>query len=227
MGRTTFTTKIRIVQVIGASWTFFLCASLLNAECISGNCANGRGDFIAKAGERILFKYSGEWKNGVFEGKGVRIFFDRKGRKSSEYEGSWSQGKRNGPGSLKSYLDGIIDSECHGSWSKNELHGEGKCTYYSRGRKIAILESKWSQGIVSGKGTYTRFSLNGKVIARIQAHFRGDYAKGTLWEYENGKVLREYNGELLNFAKHGLGTLKYSDGRVEKGTWVRGKLVSK
>ena len=127
---------------------------------------------------------------------------------------------------MKGFLDGQIDSECSGSWLQNEMHGSGVCVYFAEGRKVAVMRGQWSEGSEKGPGTYERYGKNGKLIARIKAQFRGDYAKGTLWEYAGGKVIREYQGELLKYAKHGKGRLKHADGKVEEGTWVRGKLTA-
>ena len=44
-----------------------LSANAYAQECIKGNCDNGYGIFIYSK----VDKYDGEWKNGMFNGKGT------------------------------------------------------------------------------------------------------------------------------------------------------------
>ena len=44
--------------------------SISIAECISGDCINGRGTFYSEYGD----KYVGEWKDGKKHGKGICIW---------------------------------------------------------------------------------------------------------------------------------------------------------
>ena len=53
----------------------FICCNWSYADCISGDCVNGKGTFTSSNGT----KFEGEFKNGKKDGKGTYTFPD--GRK--------------------------------------------------------------------------------------------------------------------------------------------------
>ena len=57
--------------------------------CISGNCQNGKGEYIDPQGNH----YAGYFRNGKFHGKGLCRYKD-----GSVYSGSWRDGKPDGKG---------------------------------------------------------------------------------------------------------------------------------
>jgi len=65
---------------------FFLCllSSPLFAQCIEGDCQNGKGTMQFPGGS----KYIGEWKNGQMNGKGEFIFYS-----GAKYAGEWHEDK--------------------------------------------------------------------------------------------------------------------------------------
>ena len=62
---------------------FFLSATVY-AQCIEGNCQNGKGTMQFPGGS----KYIGEWKNGQMNGKGEFLFSS-----GASYVGEWREDK--------------------------------------------------------------------------------------------------------------------------------------
>lgn len=113
-------------------------------------------------------KYIGNFKNGMFNGKGKMIynndFFLIKGgyiyrsEKLGYYQGDWINGKRDGIGTLCS------SDSCEsrnfiyvGEWKDDMKHGNG-IMYYGRNKIInhlAKYDGSWKAGMRHGKGTYT------------------------------------------------------------------------
>ena len=110
--------------------------------CISGDCENGQGTFIDKWG----CKYVGEWKNGRYDGQGIRTYSDE-----SKYVGEWKDGQYHGQGK-KSEPSG---SYYEGGWKKGKQDGYG--TEYWKG-DIFVGEFEMHEK-KKGKMTYR----NGKV----------------------------------------------------------------
>jgi hypothetical protein len=63
---------------------FCLLSSPLFAQCIEGDCQNGKGTMQFPGGSQ----YIGEWKNGQMNGKGEFIFYS-----GAEYAGEWREDK--------------------------------------------------------------------------------------------------------------------------------------
>jgi hypothetical protein len=59
------------------------------AQCLEGDCLNGTGTVQLPSGSR----YTGGFRNGLFEGHGVMYFYN-----GSRYEGMWKQGAMEGEG---------------------------------------------------------------------------------------------------------------------------------
>lgn len=82
-------------------------------------------------------------------------------------------------------------------------HGKGRLDFYEKGRPIGFYDGSWVYGEWSGYGLL------------INEHLSQD-----------GSVkLDRYEGEFLDNAKHGKGTMKYRDGRTFQGTLVMDKIV--
>ncbi len=127
------------------TYTVLLCTCInnLNAQCISGNCEDGRGVFKYDGGDRyegqflegkrngqgVYYwasgnKYDGEWLNGEQHGRGIMTYTN-----GDEYDGYFKNGKRHGYGSL--YTARLYVPNCPG------------CKYYV---------GDWENGVKSGKG---------------------------------------------------------------------------
>ena len=59
---------------------FIICYQVSSAQCISGNCYNGKGVYSFSAGS----SYDGEWKNGNQNGKGKYTY-----KNGDVYDGNW------------------------------------------------------------------------------------------------------------------------------------------
>jgi hypothetical protein len=72
--------------------------SLINvrAQCISGNCKNGKGTYVYPSGA----KYVGEFRDGEIHGVGVCYYTN-----GSKYSGEWKHRYPDGKGT-KTYSDG-------------------------------------------------------------------------------------------------------------------------
>jgi len=169
-----------------------------SAECIKGNCENGYGIFIYSK----VDKYDGEWKNGMFNGKGTLsseigilvanwidniptgsvIFTTFKGDK---YVGEMKNGKQDGFGTY-SYPNG---DEYSGEWKNGVSDGKGEYIYNDGGK----YTGEWKNGKQNGVG--------------IQ-----------MWANGNS-----YSGEIRNNQLHGYGV--YTDKIAScEGNFINGKM---
>lgn len=77
--------------------------------------------------------YTGEWKNGMRDGKGVQLWPD-----GSKYEGEWLEDKANGKGKLV-HADGDIYD---GSWVNDKATGTGTYYHVNGAKYIGELSSR-------------------------------------------------------------------------------------
>ena len=97
------------------SFVFLLLfAATLSAQCVSGNCTNGKGTFQYPSGA----KYIGDFKNGEIHGIGVCYYTN-----GSKYSGEWKNRYPDGKGT-KTYSDGTTRT---GLWKKGKpVNEQGK-----------------------------------------------------------------------------------------------------
>ncbi len=101
-----------ILSFLSGMWIYlFLCGSLF-PECVVGNCSSGYGSAIFSKGD----SYSGNWRNGKAEGKGILKYVD-----GNRYSGDWRDGKADGQGTMN-YADG---TKYVGEWKSSLAHGKG------------------------------------------------------------------------------------------------------
>ncbi len=112
-----------------------LSLQFATAQCIKGNCTNGKGAYVFKSGA----KYVGEFKNGRIYKYGTLYFSDGK-----VYTGQWKNQRRNGKGQM-SYGDGAVYK---GYFVNNKREGMGRLTL-SNGE---IYEGEWKNDLKHGKG---------------------------------------------------------------------------
>ena len=139
--------------------------------------------------------YEGKVKNGKFNGKGKRLYFEKgklvgefKDNKAhgqgiytyldgAKYVGGYKSGKKHGTGTL-TYPDG---DEYKGEWKKSMFHGHGSYIFKD-GRKYV---GYWKKDKKNGQGTftwtngniYTGFWKNGKF------HGQGTLTKKNRYKY--------------------------------------------
>jgi len=94
---------MKIVQRITAILLFLSLGSIMHAQCISGDCANGSGSYTFKNNSAI---YSGDFKNSKPHGFGTCEYYN-----GDQYTGFWDSGKFSGQGRLTqssgNYLNGL------------------------------------------------------------------------------------------------------------------------
>lgn len=123
-----------IVSVVALMCTL-LSSSAVSAQCVTGNCINGKGSFVFESGA----KYSGEFQNSQMSGQGILTFTN-----GDKYLGSFLNQYREGQGKFV-FANG---DEYLGKVKKNKFSGEGTMKY-ADGR---IYEGNWEDNKPNGLG---------------------------------------------------------------------------
>ena len=120
------------------------------------------------------------------------------------YKGQWKDGKREGFGRMKYYMNGLGSVEYSGEWHDDEPHGKGSFKKYSS-VTTETYTGEWKMGKRHGHGHYYEH-----------------------WD-KNTFPTTEYDGEWENDKEHGYGTCSYaapysySPQDVYEGEWYEGK----
>ncbi|MFT5760159.1 MAG: hypothetical protein ACI9LM_004943 [Alteromonadaceae bacterium] len=154
-------TPFRIMNKIYIS-LFCLLAFNVYAGCVSGDCKNGEGTFLWDGGS-----YTGEWRDGKRNGKGVFTWSD-----GSKYTGEWRDSERDGEG----FLTWANGNKYTGEWRSRKRDGYGVYTW-ADGSKYT---GEWRRGKMEGEGTL----LISGLYAKTGYFFNGDYW-GTIAEWKN------------------------------------------
>ncbi|GLR18580.1 caspase family protein [Portibacter lacus] len=133
-----------------------LCAISLSAQCIKGNCSNGKGTYIFNSGS----KFTGNFKNGRIHEYGTLYFSD--GR---IYKGQWSSQRRHGKGVMK-YKDGSIYA---GDFELNNRQGKGKLTLASGD----VYDGHWKNDQLEGQGFVEYASGEKKMVNWVNGKIQG------------------------------------------------------
>ena len=171
---------------------------ILNAQCSSGDCKNGKGTYLY--GEN---KYVGEFKNGNKNGKGTYYYAN-----GNKYEGDFRFDKFNGKGKLTYSNSNIYEGEF------KDGKKVGKGTFYLKHNEKYIGEFRYNK--FNGPGTY--YYINGD-------KYRGSFkdgkknGKGTYY-YAMGN---KYTGEFRNDIRNGMGTFYFINGNKYHGIFDNGK----
>lgn len=174
----------------------------MQAQCISGNCKNGKGTYQYESGA----KYTGEFHNGKIEGKGSLYFSN-----GNVYTGDWVNMYREGKGKMK-YASGEVYT---GEFKKSKCSGEGTITY-TNGDRYA---GSWDADAPNGTGTYYYSDGDRYVGNFVNGKYDGE---GTMF-YKNGAT---YSGHWKNNQKDGQGLFVKTDGTKIAGLWDNGVLMS-
>ncbi len=115
--------------IISFSFLFFtICAPMiLDAECIKGNCENGKGTFVISPKS----VYNGSFKDGKYHGHGTCTFPN-----GAKYVGQWKNGKMHGKGVYTLSKK----SRYVGEFKDGMFNGYG--TLYSEDGKV-VYKGKW------------------------------------------------------------------------------------
>jgi len=122
---------------------------------------------------KYVFRYKGEWKDGLANGKGIREIFGSTDIDHSVYEGEFKDGKPNGYG--KQTYDITRDEEkfapyYEGEFKNGQHHGFGTyyygCSSYRRGNLV--------DGQFTGRGIYYNAITNRTWMGFYVDDKRGD-----------------------------------------------------
>lgn len=101
-------------------------------KCISGNCQNGNGEYYIP---RMRATYKGQFKDGLFHGKGKMTFekpigSDGKPFDMGFYDGEWERGEKNGYGVQDYGGDPTFSRKTYyGYWKNGARNGWGKIVF--------------------------------------------------------------------------------------------------
>ena len=149
-------------------------------------------------------KYKGEIKNFLRNGKGIYT------SETEEYEGNWSEDKKEGEGFLK-FKEGITYK---GSFKKDKLHGKG--------------EMKWPNNTYYlGEFSNNLFHGNGYLKGSNENSYKGNFSRGAYngeGEFKWVKGIRAaiYRGNYSWGKKDGRGQLSFDNGNSYIGCWESG-----
>lgn len=170
---------------------FFLMTSMLQANCISGNCMNGKGTYLYRDGS----KYTGNFSKGKAHGQGT--YYHRDG---ATYVGSFDKGVKHGTGKLTFKTKEIYT----GQFVNGVINGKGKMVYSNGDTYLG----EWVNGKSSGVGKYV--FADGEV-------YEGEFVNGFFSGH--GKLTRVdgsyYDGEWVNSKKDGEG-IAFTKGKKMK-----------
>jgi len=191
-----------------------LVSSVVSAQCIAGDCVNGRGTFVYPSGA----KYIGDFKNGEIHGVGVCYYTD-----GSKYSGEWKSRYPDGKGT-KTYTDGTKRT---GNWRKGKPVDEkgNLLEEYIANKK----EEQQDDGTNIQTGCISGDCKNGPGIFAYPdgSKYEGDFANGKfdgngVFNFANGD---KYVGQFKNNFPHGSGTRKHVNGTEESGDWREGEFI--
>lgn len=153
----------------------------LVGRCMSGDCQNGYGEAVSKAGRYVgnfeegrfhgkgkyEFKkndaiYIGQFRNNLRDGEGTYIWSN-----TSFYDGEWSKNQREGLGIMK-YADG---GKYIGRWKNNRRDGQGTMYYANEDR----YEGEWKFGQPNGRGVMYYQNGERKRGIWLNGHLRREY----------------------------------------------------
>ena len=172
----------------------------------------------------VIKYYSGNFKNGLFHGKGTF-----RGTGDYEYIGQFKNGKLDGKGEIK-YADdngsfkGIFknDKKVKGKWifksgdqydgdiKDDTANGFGKSIYKESG---TIYIGEFKDGAWHGKGTQ-KLKDSQVYVGSFKNGRRHGYG-----EVVNKKSKVSYKGNWVNGVRKGYGEFDYGDGGIYKGNW--------
>jgi hypothetical protein len=193
--------------------------------------------------------YDGEYKNGLFHGKGTMVW-----RNGAVYNGGFKNGLFHGVATYKhangdtykgTFSDGMEEGTGHftttngdeysGGFAKGEFHGKGRYkekdgnTYEGNFKKSALNGIGKITYIDAGEytGEVKNWKMHGKGVYQIDnggTKYQGNFVDGTLTGY--GKVTFQtgdtYIGQIEEWTGNGQGEMKKKNGTYYKGEFKNG-----
>jgi len=174
--------------------------------------------------------YTGETKNGQFQGQGTYYWAD-----GGRYVGEWSENKRQGQGTM-SWANG---QKYIGQWWDDELNGQGvmelpngdkyigesrNSNRHGQGTMIWSDGTKyigeWKNNMMHGQGTIDNF-MGTKYVGQWMLDKR--HGNGSMTNSSGEK----YIGEWFNDMMHGQGTQTMVNGEIRTGHWENDSFMGK
>lgn len=186
----------------------------LQAQCVQGDCINGRGTYIYPSGA----KYVGDFKDGEIHGIGVCYYTD-----GSKYSGEWKHRYPDGRGT-KTYPDGTKRT---GLWKRGkpvDENGNILEEYIVRKK-----EEQQDDGTNIQSGCLKGDCKNGYGVFAYPdgSKYEGEFVngkfngQGTFYFADSSR----YSGEFKENYPHGQGTRTYANGKQETGQWRQGEFI--
>jgi hypothetical protein len=174
----------------------------LTAQCLKGNCSQGKGTYLFKDGST----YGGSFLNNLPHGYGRQQY-----KNGNVYEGYWVQGKKSGQG-VFTFASGNV---FNGQFEKDVIKGSGRM-FYKNG---VVYNGQWAFNKPHGQGVY---------VFADQQQYEGDFVSG--YFEGNGKYRHKdgstFTGKWQKHAKEGQGILVRKDGRSFRQTYHQNRLIS-
>jgi len=96
-------------------------------------------------------KYTGEWKDGKMDGKGIISFGEKSEFPGKYYDGLWKEGEKNGHGIMFFGRTGkFAMCKYTGDWKDNKMDGFGKFEWADG----SYYEGPWQYNKQEGNGVY-------------------------------------------------------------------------
>jgi hypothetical protein len=204
-----------MIRVFFSLSLLFFAVQSAHAQCVSGNCKDGKGTYLYPSGA----KYIGEFKNGEISGVGVCYYTD-----GSKFSGEWKQRFPDGKGT-KTYSDGTKRT---GDWRKGKpVDEKGNILedYISKKK-----EERTDDGTNIQSGCLSGDCKDGIGVFAYPdgSKYEGGFANGKfsgqgVFTFANGDI---YTGNFKNNYPHGDGTRTHGTGNPpETGEWREGEFV--
>ena len=181
---------------------FLTWLTAVHAQCISGDCENGKGTYVYSDNTRI----EGDWKDGEPNGKCTIIY-----KSGDIYQGEMEIGVKNGFGKYTFKSGDYYE----GYYKNGERNGYGKfvkANGYSE-------EGVYTNNIISGNVTITYPDGDRYVGVIKDKNLNGD----GIYYYSNGD---KFEGSFKDGKKSGHGVLYFAKGGMLKGIWHDGDYIS-
>ena len=184
----------------------------IHAQCISGDCKNGKGIYLYPSGA----KYVGDFKNGEIHGIGTCHYTN-----GSKYQGNWANRYPEGEG-VKILADGTT---IHGPWKK----GKPVNVTAALEQDILVARGIRDDGTDIQSGCIAGNCINGKGTFAYPdgSKYSGEFANKKIhgwgtWDYPNGD---KFVGSFQKGLEDGQGALYKADGSVLVGQWIGGEYI--
>ncbi|MCB1324673.1 MAG: hypothetical protein H7A21_06980 [Spirochaetales bacterium] len=139
----------------------------LAAECVQGDCHNGRGRDEQTLNGQVVEVYEGQWKDGFREGSGTVSAYTIGGVMYRRYSGSFHRGFYHGYGKEVFFESNEqAESSYEGSFEYGHRSGRGvHVVYNARGGVALRAEGIWQDNDLTG--VVERFRLDGSIASRF------------------------------------------------------------